>query len=598
MIRAADVSRMLAQSAERFASELLPNGKRRGAEWMAGSVGGEAGESLKVHLTGAKAGVWSDFSTGESGDLLDLWAAVRNLDMRAALADAKDSLGVVERKVENPPKAYQRPSKEGVTPLLPQHGQWLQSRKITERTASKFKLASHKGALMFPYLRGGELIAAKYRGVPEKKFWASADTEPCLFGWHVLSGREREIVLVEGEMDALAMWEYGITAMSVPFGGGKDGKQQWIESEFERMAQFDRITLALDNDAAGQAATADIVKRLGRERCYVATLPRKDANECLMAGVPLKDMLDAINNAKTEDPDCLKSAADFEDDLVSAFANAGQPEHGIRLPWKKVADRLVLRMGEVSMWAGINGHGKSQVIGHITAHALRDWRACVASMEFKPVKWLRRMTRQVCGMSQPTAAFVRHVSHWYRDKLWVFEATGNAKASEILEVFAYAARRYGIELFIIDNLAKCGFAEDDYNGQKRFVDQLTDFARDMDVHVALVAHMRKTQDEDKAAGKMDVKGSGGMTDMSDTLVSVWRNKPKERVARKPENERTEKDAEKLAEPDCVLTCAKQRNGEDEPVIGLWFDPDSLQFLAGPEHKPLGMVPFSSMERAA
>lgn len=48
----------------------------------------------------------------------------------------------------------------------------------------------------------------------------------------------------------------------------------------------------------------------------------------------------------------------------------------------------------------------------------------------------------------------------------MFDVTGTAKTRRILEVFAYAARRYGIRFFIIDNLAKCGLGEDDYNGQK------------------------------------------------------------------------------------------------------------------------------------
>lgn len=594
MLRASDIARMLAGQAERIATDLLPNGKRIGNNWCVGSIDAEAGDSLRVCISGSKAGIWSDFATGtDSGDLIDLIAKVRGIGMREAIGYAKDILGVVERRVENPPKVYQRPSKDGISPLLPQHLQWLQSRKISADTAALFKLASKQGAIAFPYLRDGELIAMKFRAVPEKKFWASAETEPCLFGWQTLTGKERAIVIVEGEMDALAMREYGIPALSVPFGGGEKGKHGWIECEFDRLAMFDSIILALDTDEAGKIATADIAKRLGRDRCYVAKLPLKDANECLMRGVDKEVIRDAIRNAKTQDPECLKSAADYEDALVREFANAHLPEAGIRLPWKKVQDRVVLRMGEVSIWAGINGHGKSQVVGHIVAHALSDWRACVASMEFKPVKWLRRMTRQVCAQAAPTHAYVRHVANWYRDRLWVFEATGNAKSAEILEVFSYAARRYGIELFVIDNLAKCGFSEDDYNGQKKFVDQLTDFARDMDVHVMLVAHMRKTQNEDSVAGKMDVKGSGGMTDMSDTLMSVWRNKPKERVARKPEHERDQKDIERMNEPDSIITCSKQRNGEDEPVIGLWFDPESLQFLAGPEHRAMPIVGFST-----
>ena len=44
-----------------------PQGKKAGPEWKVGSVQGEAGTSLSVRLTGNKAGVWSDFSTGESG---------------------------------------------------------------------------------------------------------------------------------------------------------------------------------------------------------------------------------------------------------------------------------------------------------------------------------------------------------------------------------------------------------------------------------------------------------------------------------------------------------------------------------------------------
>jgi twinkle protein len=73
-VKAAELAALLARDAEGVARMLLPNGKREGHEWRAGSTDGEAGKSLGVHLTGAKAGVWCDFATGENGDLLDLWA--------------------------------------------------------------------------------------------------------------------------------------------------------------------------------------------------------------------------------------------------------------------------------------------------------------------------------------------------------------------------------------------------------------------------------------------------------------------------------------------------------------------------------------------
>lgn len=589
MIRAADISAMLARQAEAICRELLPNGKRQGHEWCVGSVQGEAGESLKVHLDGQKAGVWCDFASNQGGDLIDLWREVHGLSLREAIEQAKAYLGVREtRPPENPRKRYARPTREGVTALLPLHEQWLRDvRKISAKTIQRYKLASRKGALMFPYLREGELIAAKYRKAPAKEFFVDADCEPCLFGWHGLAGTERGVLLVEGEMDVLAAAEYGYAALSVPYGGGGGDKQaKWIAAEFDRLAMFDWLFIAMDVDATGAEAVDEIVSRLGRERCRVVTLPRKDLNACLMDGVPVEDITAVLNEAKTRDPEQLRNACEFEDQLVEEFSLAGQREAGIRLPWQKVEDRLILRYSELSLWTGINGHGKSQVVGHCTAFALAQGElACVASMEFKPVKWLKRLVRQIAARRNPSERYVRSIAHWWSDKLWVFDVTGRAKAGQILEVFAYAARRYGVRLFVIDNLAKCGFAEDDYNGQKDFIDALTDFAKEHDVHVMLVCHPRKADSEDKPSGKMDIKGSGGITDMADTVVSIWRNKPKERVAKKPEEARTAKDHDELKKPDALLDCSKQRNGEDEPTIALWFDQESFQFVENAGWRP-------------
>lgn len=85
---------MLAARAPELARELLPGGRREGAEWRCGSLAGERGQSLGVHLTGQKAGVWRDFATGEAGDALNLVAAaLYRWDLRAALAWARQWLG-------------------------------------------------------------------------------------------------------------------------------------------------------------------------------------------------------------------------------------------------------------------------------------------------------------------------------------------------------------------------------------------------------------------------------------------------------------------------------------------------------------------------
>jgi hypothetical protein len=92
---ARDLARMLAARIRALATELLPRGTRDGLEWRAGSVAGEPGNSLGVHLAGQRAGVWCDFASGESGDALDLVAAVRFAgDRRAAMTWARVWLGL------------------------------------------------------------------------------------------------------------------------------------------------------------------------------------------------------------------------------------------------------------------------------------------------------------------------------------------------------------------------------------------------------------------------------------------------------------------------------------------------------------------------
>ena len=307
----------------------------------------------------------------------------------------------------------------------------------------------------------------------------------------------------------------------------------------------------------------------------------------------------ALRDARTLDPAELRNIGEFEDAIVAEISRV---DSGMALPWKKTHDAIKLRPGEVSVWAGINGHGKSQIISQVTAYnALHAIRCCVASMEWRTPAWALRMAKQIGGIAQITDAYTRTIIRALSDYVWTFHVSGSAKAERILEVFKYARRRYKIEFFVIDNLTKCGFADDDYAGQKKFVEALADFARDADCHVALVAHMRKGESEDHASGKFGVKGSGGITDMAATVFEVWRNKGRERALI---------DAEQTREPlpekyqptgprgmDAMLYVHKQNATGIEPAVALWFDKASGQFLARDHHRPRPMLPVAGLAHA-
>lgn len=583
-----EISAMLARDAESVAKRLLPNGKRVGNEWKCGSLAGESGQSLSLRLTGDKAGLWSDFATGEGGDLIDLWRETHGMTVPDAIKAAKDYLGIADKAPSfvSPPKKYTKPQPVETTsePTCEAVSFITRERLISVETINAFRVGQYKNAIAFPsYSPDGELVMVKLRALAEKKFRLSeANLKPCLFGWQAVPDTARSVVICEGEFDAMAWREYGFTALSVPFGGGKGAKQDWIEHELDHLERFDDVLISMDMDDTGKKAVSEIVDRIGRHRCRVVNLPAKDANECLLHGITTAEIIGVVAKARTMDPSELRNAGDYLTDVLAAF-NPSEDDVGFATPWDKCKS-LRFRRGEVTIIAGVNGHGKSEAAGQFTIDAISQGeKACVASMEFKPHKWIARLVRQATAVANPTNSFIETAMNWLAGGLWVFDVATTAKTDVLLEVFAYARRRYGITLFVIDNLSKLNIDLDDYNRQREFIDEITDFAKQHDVHVFLVAHMKKGEDDARPGGKFDVKGSGAITDLADNVLVWWRNRVKEEKVRKGADGMDLDELDK--QPDAVCRCEKQRNGEDEPRINLWWHAPSHQFIASKDGRP-------------
>jgi twinkle protein len=251
---------------------------------------------------------------------------------------------------------------------------------------------------------------------------------------------------------------------------------------------------------------------------------------------------------------------------------------GQLLPWDKARRLFRFRPGEVTLWAGVNGHGKSLMTGFVVLDIITSrHKTCIASFEMKPKSTLERMMRQWTGFPcdeefQSSPEAIESLKDLYEQfgiltdgYLWFYDQQGTVSTEQMIGVARYCAKELGIQHLVIDSLMKCVRGADDYNGQKNFVDELTAIARDYQMHIHLVHHIRKLENELKRPDKTDVKGAGEITDMVDNVLLVWRNK-------------NELKNRKAGEPDASLICCKQRHGEWEGGINLWFDPMSQQYL--------------------
>lgn len=584
------VKQKLASNAQGVAEYLLPQGRKEAAEWRAGSIGGEKGQSLGVRLTGPKAGVWADFSTGESGDLIDLWVAARKVPLSAALEEARHWLGIERQKpYREPQKTYRRPAKPVCSvPRGVVRDYLTEVRNIPDAILTRYKIGERGDMIVFPFmLPDGEVALVKVRKAVDgaKPKPTETECEPILFGWQAIHPDSRVVVLTEGEIDCLSLAAYGWPAMSVPFGGGKGNKQQWIENEFDRMERFEKIYLAMDMDKQGDEAAEEIANRLGRHRCYRVALPKKDANECLVAGVS-KDIINAaIHGAVSLDPEGLRKASHFTDAVIHLFWPAEGQHVGYRTPYGKLGDRLLFRPAEVTLWSGASGAGKSQILSDCAVDWIKQGsRICLSSLEMRASHTLKRMCKQASGIDRPTAKHIGDVLLWLDGGLLLYEFVGKASVKSLIDVFSYARMKYGCDQFVIDSLMRLGVASDDYTGQEKAMFQIVEWAVSNAAHLHLVAHSRKGGSDAGAPETEDVKGASEIGANAFNIITVWRHRQLEDDIRKLEMAGASEQqlAPYKEQPGVLMNIAKQRNGDFEGKVGLWFDQSTYRYYSSHE----------------
>lgn len=373
---------------------------------------------------------------------------------------------------------------------------------------------------------------------------------PSLFGWQALPETTREVIITEGEIDAMTWYEMGFPAMSIPDGAAGS---TWVDVEWDNMERFDTIYLNWDQDAEGQKNVEMFAKRLGLSRCLVIKWEGyKDANEALQHGEGEAFFARAIANAQPLTPKQIKDPIDFLDRVMDKFHPPSDEARGFK---SVLFDKIRFRPGEVTCWTGVSGHGKSCFLGQLMLEAaLQGCRVAIASMEMKGESTLMRMMAAAEMVTPIPREDIRPMLEWLSGRMWIYDLLGNVDPKLLLELMEYSFARSGVSMFAIDSLMKCAIDSDDYEAQRVFMNNLCSFAQSTGVHVHIVAHARKGADEYHAPGKLDVKGSSDLINQPDNMMTVFRPRDSDG------NDHTNQSSET---PGAVVRCTKQRETGDE-----------------------------------
>ena len=423
--------------------------------------------------------------------------------------------------------------------------EWFKQRGISEDTLKEMNVSEGpefmpqtgkvENTIKFNYMIGDELINIKYRD-GRKNFKLYKGAEKVFYNINSIVGYDT-CVIVEGEMDALAYHEAGITnVISVPNGATLNHNNlDYLDNCIDYFEDKEKVILAVDQDDAGIALQNELIRRLGAEVCYLTNfVDCKDANEYLLK-YGKEELANTIKECRPVPLENVTTFKDIEHEVTDFVQNGFK--RGFQIGLSNFDNIFSTYTGQFITVTGIPSSGKSDFVDQMCVGYNQNygWKTAFASPENAPTflhahKLMRKVWQDMPRKSDIGTAKWKQVAEHVNDNFFFIDME-RYTLETVLRKGAELVKRKGIKCLVIDPFNKIRDTECKSEDVNRYtMDYLTKietFAKKFDVLVFIVAHptkMYKTQDGKIEEPTMyNIKGGGEWYDASYHGILVHRD---------------------------------------------------------------------------
>jgi twinkle protein len=456
---------------------------------------------------------------------------------------------LVENKPFEPKRTqieFKRPKLIELSKYTEKYLNYFKTRLISEKTLLELKVSeaiewmpkarSEIQTIQFNYFRNGELINIKSRG-KDKDFKLFKDAELIFYNLDATIDNET-IIIVEGEMDVLALYECGFkNVISVPNGAGLGNiNLEYLDNCIDSFSDNTKFILALDNDKAGHNLQNELARRLGFENCSKVTFKdTKDANDCLIK-YGIKLTIDCINEAKEYPIVGVFNANDISDNIYD-FYNNGLPK-GVGIGMSEFDMFLRFQEGYLTTITGIPGHGKSEFLDFILCrlNISHDWKFALYSPENHPLelhfsKFAEKISgKPFEGVNRMSPIDLKQMIDYHSNNFFFINPENDFGLENILDSVRQLVRKKGIKGFVIDAWNKLDhkYTTNETKYISEQLDKIVRFCELNKVHCFLVAHPTKIRKDEKSGlyeipNLYSISGSANFYNKTANGITVYRN---------------------------------------------------------------------------
>jgi twinkle protein len=475
---------------------------------------------------------------------------------------------------KEPMREFKKPNQEEFANTKLRQGtiDYFKSRGISENTINKFlvhsKEENKKPWIVFPYLRDGEIVNAKYRS-KDKSFRLVSGAELIFYGMQTLEGR-RCAIIVEGEIDALSAYEAGFgkdyevicnedgevvehelgrfAVLSVPNGASKGNQRlEYLDNCVDYLHGIEEFVIATDNDEPGKALQDELVRRLGAEKCRKIEweslkshqthgngpkIAPKDFNEVLVhfGKEALKSLVLSSREVKVSGIFYIK---DIFSTMIDNF------EKGIELGdstrFGIMDDFFRWKRGDVNLCTGYANAGKSTFMLQLmlTKSIWDGWKWAVFSPENYPANdFYDDLVEMYLGKWRANTTKEEYINalNFIGDHIFFVYPENDHDLESVHEKFRYLILRKGLDGVMIDPFNQLDSMQKAYQREDQYLSSIIKdikrFALLNGICYNIIAHPKSpTYKEDRSlpvADMYDLAGGAMWGNKMDNILSYYR----------------------------------------------------------------------------
>lgn len=582
----------------------------KGKFYEAGDIDGNPGDSFKVN---SQTGVFSDFATGQSGDVIELFRIKCNGDFGMTMRKIREFLGEQSNYITPTKTVIQKPKKDYYDLEEEDYVyDYFNGRGISEDTVKRYsrfiKKRSKKDVVYCCGTTEGGLIYVHYKSTLPKddpgyhKPFGSVDCDKCLWGHDHSDPQLTELVITEGMEDAMCFIEQGceVIAVSIP-GGARNSK--WMKHSIEWVKKFRKVYIATDGDEPGEKAAEEIVIAVGAYKCRrVKFGDFKDANDFHIndsTGEALKKCLEESIELRPTEILNLKDVREFRKAKGLSHSKWIAPF----IDWKEF--RWKIRLSELTIVTGETSCGKSTVLYNAAAYyASQGAVVGIVSPEIEPDAVSANICAIMTGMNYrdivteatpECSALLESYEDMFADDIHIVNTDGDASAKTLKRWLEYFATT-NCNIIMVDAMQDLSLDIYDNSKVNDFMRMIQTFSKRSRAHVFVTAHtgvMRTAEyGLDRFPTKHEIMGSYTIPSKAFNVLAVVRNLKKEEIMKNPHSTLEEK-AEVQGDADGGVKVLKDKlDGENVGEV-IYFNIDHASRRLIPEQRNHHFDPWFS-----